>query len=52
MLEEVVDRDVERAGLEPKLLLHLVRYGDLVPAGMPLEDMGAGAVHGQRLHLH
>ena len=24
MLEEILDRDVERAGLEPKLLLHLV----------------------------
>ena len=39
VLKEVVDRNVERAGFEPKFLLDLVGYGDLILAGMPLEDM-------------
>ena len=52
ILQEIVDGDVERAGLEPKLLLHFVGHGDLVAAGVPLEDVSAGAVHRQRLQVN
>ena len=52
MLEEVVDRDVERAGVKAELHLDLIRHRDEVAARMPLEDMGARAIDGERFHLH
>ncbi len=41
MLEELIDRYVQRAGIEAELLLDLLGDGDLVLAGAPLEDVGA-----------
>ena len=52
MLEEILDGNIERAGLQPELLLDLVGDGDLVAPRVPLEHMGARAVDGERLHLH
>ena len=52
VLKKIADRDIQGAGLESKLLLDLVSNGNLVLAGVPLEDMGAGAVHGEGFHLH
>jgi hypothetical protein len=52
MVEELLDRHVEGTGVEAELLLHVLGHRDLVLAGAPLEDVGAGAIDGERLHLH
>ncbi len=52
MLQELLDRDVERPRIEAELPLDLLGDGDVVLARAPLEDMGAGAVNGERFHLH
>src|SRR4026207_1257354 len=52
VLEELIDGNIEAAGIESKLLLDFRRDGDLGAAGMPLEHVGARAVDGERLDLH
>src|SRR4029079_5706258 len=50
-LEELIDGNIEAAGIEAKLLFDFCCGGDLVAAGVPLKHMSARAVHGERLDL-
>src|SRR5690242_3123224 len=52
VLEELIDGNIEAAGIEPKLFFDFSRDGDLVAAGLPLKHMRARAIDGERLDLH
>ena len=52
VLEEIVDRGVERAWRRPKRFLDLAGDRDVILGGVPLPYRGAGAVDGERLDLN